>query len=141
MVSGPIKIIQAPKETMVLYEVGNLHRQIFTDGRRFPAEFDLPAYLGYSVGHWNGDTFVVETRGFNDRAPLDALGHPRSVAMHVIQRFRRRDFGHLDVEITFDSPKSYTRLFTIRVAHDLMPDNDIFEMFCENEKDAAHIKR
>jgi len=141
MVSEPIKIVQAPKETMILYELGSLHRQIFTDGRGFPAEFDLPAYLGYSVGHWEGDTFVVETRGFNDRTPLDAVGHPRSDAMHVIERFRRRDFGHLDVEMTFDDPKSYTRPFTIRVAHDLVPDNDIFEMFCENEKDAAHIKR
>jgi hypothetical protein len=140
MLSEPIKILQANKETMILYEVGNLHRQIFTDGRQFPAEFNLPAYLGYSVGHWEGDTFVVETRGFNDKTPLDAAGHPRSDVMRVIERFHRRDFGHLDVDMTFDDPKSYTQPFTIRVVHDLVPDNDIFEMFCENERDAAHIK-
>ena len=141
MFSEPIKIVQAPKETMILYELGNLHRQIFTDGREFPAEFDLPAYLGYSVGHWEGDTFVVETRGFNDRTLLDGALHPRSEAMRAIERFHRRDFGHLDYEMTFDDPKTYTKPFTIRVVHDLVPDNDIFEMFCENEKDATHIKQ
>lgn len=140
LLSEPIKIVQAPKETMVLYEVGNLHRQIFADGRDLPAEFDLPAYLGYSVGHWDGGTFVVETRGFNGKTPLDGLGHPRSEAMHVTERFGRRDFGHLDYEITFDDPKFYARKFTVRIPHELVPDNDIFEMFCENEKDAAHLK-
>jgi hypothetical protein len=141
MVSEPIKIVQSMKETMILYEVGNMHRQIFTDGRGFPEEFELPAYLGYSVGHWEGDMFVVETRGFSDRTPLDGAGHPRSDAMRVVERFHRPDFGHLNVEMTFDDPKSYTQPFTIRVTHDLVPDNDIFEMFCENEKDAAHINR
>jgi hypothetical protein len=125
---------------MILYEVDNLHRQVFTDGRKFPAEFDLPAYLGYSVGHWEGETFVIETRGFNDRTPLDAVGHPRSEAMHVTERFHRRDFGHLDTEMTFDDPPTYTTKFTVKVAYDLVPDNDIFEMFCgENEKDRAHM--
>ena len=141
LVSEPIKIVQAPRETIVLYEVGNLHRQIYTDGRQFPAEFELPAFLGYSVGHWEGDAFIVETRGFNDKAMLDQLSHPRSEAMHVIERFRRRDFGHLDYEMTFDDPKYYTRPWTVRIPHDLVPDNDIFEMSNENEKDAAHIKQ
>jgi hypothetical protein len=140
LLSEPIKIVQAPKETMVLYEAGNLHRQIFADGRVLPAEFDLPAYLGYSAGHWEGDTFVVETRGFNGKTPLDGLGHPRSEAMHVTERFRRSDFGHLDYEITFDDPKFYSRKFTVRIPHELVPDNDTFEMFCENEKDAVHLK-
>ena len=141
LLSEPIKIVQAPKETIVLYEAGDLHRQVFADGREFPSEFDLPAYLGYSVGHWEGDTFVVETRGFNDKTPIDGMGHPRSEAMHVTERFRRRDFGHLDYDITFDDPKFYTRPFTVRIPHDLVPDNDIFEMFCENEKDAAHLAK
>jgi len=140
LVSEPIKIVQAPRETIVLYEVGNLHRQIFTDGRQFPAEFELPAFLGYSVGHWEGDAFIVETRGFNDKAMLDQLSHPRSEAMHVIERLRRRDFGHLDYEMTFDDPKYYTRPWTVRIPHNLVPDNDIFEMSNENEKDTAHIK-
>jgi len=141
LASEPIKIVQATKETIVLYEVGNLHRQIFADGREFPAEFDLPAYLGYSIGHWEGDTFVVETRGFNGKAALDGMGHPRSDAMDITERFHRRDFGHLDYEITFDDPTYYTQKFTVRIPHELVPDNDIFEMFCENEKDAAHLKQ
>ena len=140
LVSEPIKIIQAPQETIVLYEVGNLHRQIFTDGRKFPAEFELPSYLGYSVGRWEGDTFVVETRGFKEGTSLDSWGHPRSEAMHVTERFRRRDFGHLDTELTFDDPKFYTKPFTVRIPYELLPGDDVLEMFCENEKDAAHLK-
>ena len=124
---------------MVLYEVDNLHRQIFADGRKLPKEFDLPAFLGYSVGHWEGDTFVVETAGFNDKTGLDAAGHPHSEALRLTERFRRRDFGHLDWDMTFDDPKMYTKPFTIKVPHDLMADTDLFEMFCENEKDRIHL--
>lgn len=142
LLAEPFKIVQAPKETMILYEVDNLRRQIFTDGREFPATFEFPAYLGYSTGHWEGDTFVVESRGFNNRTPLDAVGHPRSEAMHVTERFRRRDFGHLDVETTFDDPQMYSRKFTVRIPHNLVPDNDIFEMFCtQNEKDRVHMTK
>jgi hypothetical protein len=140
LLAEPFKIVQAAKETMILYEVDNLHRQVFTDGREFPADFEFPAYLGCSTGHWEGETFVVETRGFNDRTPIDGMGHPRSEAMHVTERFRRRDFGHLDTEMTFDDPRLYTRKFTVKIAYELVPDNDIFEMFCgQNEKDRAHM--
>ncbi len=142
LLSEPIKLIQSPRVTAVLYEVNNLHRQIFTDGRVLPKEFDLPAYLGYSAGHWDRDTLVVETAGFNDKTPLDALGHPHSDALRVTERFHRRDFGHMDVEMTFEDPKMYTKPFTIKVPHDLMADADIFEMFCsENEKDAVHMQK
>ena len=140
MLSEALKIIQAPKETMILYEVGDLHREIFTDGRKFPAEFELPSFMGYSIGRWEGDTFVVESRGFNEKTPIDAMGHPRSESMHVTERFHRRDFGHLDMEITFDDPKLYTRAFTVKIPHTLVPDYDVLEMFCENEKDNKHIK-
>jgi hypothetical protein len=140
LLAEPFKIVQAPKETMIVYEVDGLHRQVFTDGRKFPATFEFPAYLGYSTGRWEGDTFVVESRGFNDRTPLDAFGHPRSESMHVTERFRRRDFGHLDTEMTFDDPEMYSRMFTVKVAYELVPDNDIFEMFCtQNEKDRQHM--
>jgi len=140
LLSEPLKLIQAPREMVILYEVGNLHRQVFMDGRKFPEQFDLPAYLGYSVGRWEGDTFVVETRGFKDGMVLDPSGHPRSDQMRITERFRRRDFGHLDVEMTFDDPKFYTQAWTVSIPHVLVPDNDIFEMFCENEKDMKHIK-
>jgi len=139
LLSEPIKIVQAPRETVILYEVGNLHRQIFADGRTLPKEFDLPAYLGYSVGHWEGDTFVVETAGFNDKTALDGMGHPHSELLLLTERFHRRDFGHLDWEMTLDDPEFYTKSFTIKVPHDLLPDGDIFEMYCENEKDRVHM--
>lgn len=136
----PFKFVQTPKLSLILYEVDNLRRQIFIDGRDFPKEFGFPAYLGYSIGHWEGDTFVVESRGFNDRTPLDAVGHPRSEDMHVTERFHRRDFGHLDSEMTFDDPQLYSRKFTVKVAYELVADNDIFEMFCtQNEKDRKHM--
>lgn len=140
LLSEPIKIVQAPRTTIVLYEAGNLHRQIFADGRVLPREFDLPAYLGYSVGHWEGDVFVVQTAGFNDKTTLDGMGHPHSQALRVTERFRRRDFGHLDIEMTFDDPQMYTKPFTVTIPHDLLADTDIFEMFCENEKDSVHIR-
>jgi hypothetical protein len=140
--SEPMKIIQAPRITMILYEVDNIHRQIHTDGRTLPKEFDYPAFHGYSAGHWDGEVFVVETAGFNDKTPLDSIGHPHSEALRLTERFRRRDFGHLDVEMTFDDPKLYTRPFTIKVPHDLLPDTDLFESYCdENEKDRAHMQK
>jgi hypothetical protein len=142
LLSEPIKIIQAPRITMLLYEAGNLHRQIYTDGRTLPKEFDLPAFLGYSAGRWERDIFVVETAGFNDRTPLDTMLHPHSESLRITERFRRRDFGHLDVEMTLDDPKMYRKPFTIKVPHNLLPDSDIFEIFCaENEKDRVHLQK
>jgi len=141
LLSEPIKIVQAPRLTMVLYEYGGNHRQIYTDSRKLPADYSLPAYLGYSVGRWERDTFVVETAGFNDQTPLDAMGHAHSDQLRVVERFRRRDFGHMDVEMTFDDPKMYTRPFTVRILHNLMADDDIFEMFPQNEKDCDRISR
>ena len=139
LLSEPIKIVQAPRLTLVLYELGNGHRQIYTDGRALPREINLPAYFGYSVGRWERDTFVVDTIGFNDRHPLDTMGHPRSERLRLTETFRRRDFGHMDIEMTFDDPVNYLRPFTITVPHTLLADQDIFEMYPENEKDCARI--
>jgi hypothetical protein len=136
--SEPFKIVQSPRLTAVLYE--DTHRQIYTDGRMFPKEFAQPSWLGYSIGHWEGDTLVVESAGFNDRTWLDVSGHPHSEALRVSERYRRRDFGHMDAEMTFDDPPMYTKPFTIKLTFLLQPDADIFEYFCdENEKDSAHI--
>jgi hypothetical protein len=140
LLSEPIKIVQAPRMTIVLYEAGSLHRQIYSDGRSLPKEFNFPAFHGYSVGRWESDVFVVETAGFNDKTAFDLMGHPHSEALRVTERFRRRDFGHLDWEMTFDDPQLYTKPFTITVPHTLMADADIFEMFCENEKDRVHLQ-
>jgi hypothetical protein len=139
LLSEPIKIVQAPRLTMIVYEAGNFYRQIHTDGRKLPEEFNLPAFNGYSAGHWEGDTLVVETAGFNNKTPLDAMGHPHSEALHVVERFQRRDFGHLDYQMTFDDPKLYTKPFTVKIPHELLADSDVFENFCENEKDLAHL--
>jgi hypothetical protein len=138
--SVPIKIVQAPRQTIVLYEAGSLHRQIYSDGRSFPKVFELPAFLGYSVGHWEGDVFIVVTAGFNNKTSLDRMGHPHSEALRVTERFRRTDFGHMDIEMTFDDSEMYTKPFTIKVPHELLGDADIFESFCENEKDRVHIQ-
>ncbi|HMD49596.1 MAG TPA: hypothetical protein VKG79_10880 [Bryobacteraceae bacterium] len=139
LLSEPIKIVQAPRLTMILYEVQNLRRQIYTDGRDLPKEVNLPAYMGYSAGHWERDTLVVESAGFNDKTALDAMGHPHSEGLHITERFRRRDFGHLDVEMTFDDPQMYTKPFTVKIPHNLMADADIFEDSCDNEKDRIHL--
>ncbi len=142
LLSEPIKIIQSPRVTAILYEIDGRYRQVFTDGRKLPKEFDLPAYMGYSVGHWERDVFVVETAGFNNKAALDDVGHPHSEELRVTERFHRPDFGHLDVEMTFDDPKMYTKPFTVKIPHNLLADSDLFEMYCkENEKDGVHLQK
>jgi hypothetical protein len=139
LVSELNRIVQSPRMIVILYESDGTHRQIHTDGRGLPKEFEQPAWLGYSVGKWERDTLVVETAGFNDKTWLDLMGHPHSEALRVTERYRRRDFGHLDVEMTFDDPPMYTKPFTIKFTQELQADSDIFETFCnENEKDRAH---
>jgi hypothetical protein len=136
----PSKFVQTPKLIVILYESDGTQRQIYTDGRALPTEVAQPSWLGYSIGHWERDTLVVETAGFNDKTWLDVFGHPHSEALRVVERYRRRDFGHLEVEMTFDDPPMYTQPFTIKFNDDLLADSDIFEYVCdENEQDRAHI--
>jgi len=139
LVSEPNRIVQSPRMIAILYESDGTHRQIYTDGRALPKEVAQPSWLGYSAGKWVGDTLVVETAGFNDKTWLDLIGHPHSEALRIVERYRRRDFGHLDVEMTFDDPQMYTKPFTIKFTQDLWADSDIFENICnENEKDTVH---
>ena len=106
---------------------------------RFRTGPGFPLDMGYSLGRWERDTLVVETAGFNDKTPLDLIGHPHSEALRIVERFHRRDFGHMDVEITFDDPQRYMKPFTLKIPLNLLADSDIFESFChENEKDRAH---
>ena len=136
---APFKIIQTPNIVVVIYEGDSSVRQIYTDGRKLPVD-PTPSWMGYSTGKWEGDTLVVESIGFNDKSWLDALGHPHSEAMQVTERFHRRDVGHMDVQITIDDPKSYSKPFTIKYNDHLLPDTDVLEYFCaENEKDVKHI--
>jgi hypothetical protein len=132
--SGPFKIIQTPGVIVILFEEMNHFRQIFTDGRGFP-EIKEQTWLGYSIGKWDGDTLVVETIGFHDRSWLDNPGHPHSEAMRVTERFKRRDFGHMDIQITIDDPKAYTKPWSANAHFDIAPDSELLESICENEKD------
>jgi len=134
----PWKLVQTPGLTIILFENFTQYRQIFTDGRDFPTERQ-PAWFGYSLGKWDGDVFVVDTLGFNDKSWLDDGGHPRSEEMRTTERFRRIDYGHLEVEFTFNDPKAYTRPWSVTVPFVLLPDTDIIENICENEKDVEHI--
>jgi hypothetical protein len=138
---GPFKIIQTPGIIAVLYEVDNTHRQIYTDGRPLPVD-PQPAWGGYSVGKWDGDTLVVDAAGFNDQTWLDSGGHPHSDALRVHERFTRRDFGHMDLSLTVEDPKMYSRPIMFTVTELLEPDSDILESVCnENEKDRVHLDK
>lgn len=134
----PYKVVQHPGLTLILYEEFTQYRQVFTDGRTFPDEM-APTWFGYSVGHWDGDTFVVDSKGFNDKTWLDDSGHPHSDAMHAIERFHRRDFGHMDLQVTIDDPKMYTRPWSVSLKYMLLPDTELIEFVCENEKDSQHF--
>jgi hypothetical protein len=135
----PHKIVQAPGLIIVLYEELTMFRQIYTDGRKLP-ENPEPTALGYSVGKWEGDALVVNVSGFSDQGWLDAFGHPHSDAMKVTERFHRRDFGHMDVQVTVDDAKTYSRPFTYKFTKQLMPDTDLIDSFCSNEKDRVHLR-
>jgi hypothetical protein len=134
----PMKVIQTPDLVAVLYEYHTIYRQVFTDGRGLP-EDPNPTWMGYSVGHWDGDTMVVTTTGYNDRTTVDLAGHPHTEALRVTERYHRRDFGHMDLQMTFDDPKAYTRPWTVPIEFDLMPDGQLIEYICENERDSQHL--
>jgi hypothetical protein len=134
----PLRIIQTRYLTTVLYETGQF-RLIHTDGRTLPKDM-TPTWMGYSIGRWERDTFVVETTGYNDRTWLDFGGRPHSEALRVTERFRRIDFGHMQLEMTFDDPKTYRRPITIKMAVNFVPDDELIENVClENEKDRARL--
>ena len=134
----PFKIIQTPGVMVMLYEVETTFRQVFTDGRKLPAD-PSPSWNGYSVGRWEGDTLVVDTAGFNDLSWLDARGHGHSEEMRVEERFHRRDFGHMEVGVTITDPKIFTKPVAFNFVEELLPDTDLLEHYClELEKDAAH---
>ncbi len=134
----PRKIIQQPGLIVMLFESYHSYRQIFTDGRPLPEERD-PAWFGYSVGKWEGDTLVVDTVGVNEKTWLDDSGHPHSDALHIIERFRRPDFAHMEVQVTIDDPKAYKKPWTARIGWELMPDTELLDWVCENEKDVLHL--
>ena len=136
----PRKIIQSPGVIVILYEAQSGIRQIFTDGRRLPTTDVQPWWYGYSVGHWEGDTLVVETSGFRDDVWLDIDGSPMTNEGRMIERFRRPSFGKLEIEVTIDDPKVYTKPFTVKVEQRLMPDTQLIEFICnENDRSGPHL--
>jgi len=134
------RFVQTPGLIVILYQgtTNSVHRTIFTDGRKLPVDPN-PTWMGYSVGHWEGDTMVVDTAGFNDRGWLDIEGHPHTEALHITERFRRRDFGHMDLEMTIDDPKTFTRPFSLKIDKTLVPDTDLLESVCENDTSVPHM--
>jgi hypothetical protein len=131
----PFKIVQTPSLLVMLYETSSNSnfRQIYLDGRPLPKD-PQPTWLGYSVGHWEGKTLVVETTGFNGLAWLDTgKGHPQSEVARVTERFTRRDFGHMDLDVTIDDPKYYAKPWHAHLPITLMGDTDLIETVCENE--------
>ena len=135
------KIVHTPKLLVVLYEVNAMYRQIFTDGRPLP-EDPTPGWNGYSTARWEGDTLVVQTIGFRDNLWIDLHGSPMSDAAKMTERLRRPDYGTLEVEITVDDPKVYTRPWTVRMDQVIELDTDLIDEFClENEKSYERMQR
>ena len=134
------RIVQTPGVIVMLYEAPNSpHRTIYTDGRQLPKD-PSPTWMGYSVGHWDGDTLVVDSVGFNDKGWLDVGGHPNTEALRITERFRRRDFGHMELEMTLDDPETFAKPVVLRMEKVLAPDNILLEDVCENERDQTHLE-
>jgi len=136
----PRKIVQRPEVITLIYEANNGLRQIFLDGRTLPTRDAEPWWFGYSIGHWDGDTLVVETTGFKDMAWLDEEGTPVTTSGKVIERFRRLNYGTLEIEIIVDDPQTFTKPWTVKLNQRLMPDTDLIEFVClENNRSLTHL--
>jgi hypothetical protein len=132
---APRKYFQMPGELVILYEASMERREIFIDGRGLPTDDPQPWYNGYSAGRWEGDTLVVETVQFRDGGWLDIIGTPLSDTGKVTERFRRPTFGRMEIDVTIEDPKLYTRPFTVRVNQQIMVDEELLEFVClENQR-------
>lgn len=135
----PYKVLQNETQITILYEAFRTFREIFIDGRELPVNPN-PAWFGYSVGHWEGDTLVIETTGLNGKSWVDTGGHPSTEQMHVTERWTRRDFGHITLQTTVDDPGAYEEPWTVTYDLVLMPDTELLEYLCtENNKDVQHL--
>jgi hypothetical protein len=140
---APWRIVQTPQRVFFVHEAFNLWWQVFMDGRKFVQSEDVtPTWHGYSTGRWEGDTLVVDTRGFNGKVWLDQLGKPSTEALHVTTRLTRKDFGRMNIEVTIDDPKAYTKPWTVNVQVSLLPNAELMEFIClENERDVVRVPR
>jgi len=142
-VIGGFKILSTPQVAAFLHETaaGLIFRQVFTDGRPHPIVTE-PTWLGYSIGRWESDTFVVESTGFRDGGWLDTeKGHPHSDALRVTERFRRIDVGRMELVVTIDDPKAYVNPWTARAMLSLQPDTELIESFCNNHEKTMEHRR
>jgi hypothetical protein len=134
-----IKIVHTPDVTLFLWDSRTIFRQVFTDGRSFPND-PQPTWMGYSIGHWEGETFVVETIGQNGKTWLDMRGLPGTESLRVVERYTRPSIGRINIDVTIDDPKAYTRPWDVRLTWELMPDLELIESICEeNSKDLEHM--
>ncbi len=137
----PWRILQTPTHVFFLFE-GNIHsyRQIFLNQTKHPEDLD-PTWYGHSIGHYEGDTLVIDTVGFNDRFWFDFRGHPHTTKLHTIERWTRKDLGTLVNEVTIDDPGAYTRPFKLTFTATLQPRDELMEYICqENNQDVPHIQ-
>jgi hypothetical protein len=138
----PRKMVQTPDLLMITYEANYGLRYIFTDGRSLPGKDAEPWWYGYSVGHWEGDTLVVDTTGFKDGGWLDIIGNPMTDAAKLTERFRRPNFGTLEIDVTVDDPKAYTKPWTVRVNQRILLDSELIEFIClENQQFETYLGR
>jgi hypothetical protein len=136
----PSKIVELPGLVLILYEANDGRRQIFTDGRPLPIDDPDPWWFGYSIGHWEGDALVVQTTGFKEPAWIDEEGTPMTSTGRLTERFRRLNYGTLEIEITVDDPKTFTRPWTYKLNQRLMPDSELIEFVClENNTSVQHL--
>jgi hypothetical protein len=134
-----LKLVQTPDLVVLLHESRTIYRQIFTDGRPLPKN-PSPTWMGYSIGHWDKDTFIVETIGQNGKTWLDMRGLPGTEALRITERFSRPKIGHMDIQVTIDDPEAYTKPWNVNLAWRLIPDTDLIESICEeNNRDPAHV--
>jgi len=136
----PRKMVQTPAVIVIMFEPNYGLRQIFTDGRKLPANDPQPWWYGYTVGHWEGDTLVAETTGLRDGGWLDIWGSPFTDAAKITERFRRPNYGTLEIDVTVDDPKAYTKPWTVRINQRIMPDGELIEFICnENQQFTRYL--
>ena len=140
MVNGTYRLIQTPTLVAILHEGGmGRYRQVHMDGRKLPKDPN-PTWTGYSIGHWEGDTLLMESAGYNDRTWLDRAGHPHSESLRVTERFLRPDFGRIQYQITYDDPETLDKPLTLSLTAHWAGDTDMLENVCnESDRDKSHM--
>jgi hypothetical protein len=136
----PMQIAQLPDQLIILHEYDHMWRHIYTDGHKHNT--DLPAtWMGDSIGKWEGDTLVADTTNFNEKTWLDRIGHPHTADLHLVERFRRVDHDNLQIELTIEDPKAYTKPWTARLLYRLQSGWTLLEQFCEDNDTFQEVEK